>query len=100
MEDDAVSAFGVGPSDSTLLVADHVTSSAFEAVLIIEQNATITSWNKEVCRTGHDAFTCCASSTRIAVDRDVGAFVDPKLRSVDALLKGYALPGAISFNSC
>lgn len=56
MENDAESTLGVGPGDGTLFVADHVAGSAFEAVLVIEQDSAVTGWDKEVGRAGHDTF--------------------------------------------
>ncbi len=92
MEDDAESAFGIGPGNSTLAVADHVAGAAFEAIFIIEQDAPITGGNKEVGGTGDYALAGGTAATRISVDGDVSALMNPKLGGADSFLEGNSSP--------
>src|SRR5262249_62318838 len=55
MEDDAVAAFGVGPRDGALDVADEVAPAALEALLVVEEDAAGGGGHEEVGRARHDA---------------------------------------------
>ena len=87
MEDDAKAAFGIGPGNCSCFVADEITRAALEAIFIVKQNAAIAGWYKEICRASHDAFTGCATSTRVAINGDVRTFMNAELGSINTFLE-------------
>ena len=92
MEDDAESALGIRPRDSTLAIAHHVTGAAFETIFVIEQDAAVTGGNEKVGRTGNDTFARRTAATGIAVDGDMGAFMNAEFSSTDSFFEGNSLP--------
>lgn len=48
MKDDAKAAFRVGPSDCAFFVADEVAGATLVTVLIVEQDAAVTSGHKRL----------------------------------------------------
>ena len=98
MEDDAVAAFGVGPGDGSCFIADEIARAALKAVFVVEQNATVTGGNKKVCWARHDTFTGCATSTRVAINGDMRAFMNAELGSFNTFLERHFGPRVVALN--
>lgn len=98
MEDDAKAAFGIGPGNCSCFVADEIARAALKAVFVVKQNAAITRWHKEICRASHDAFTGCATSTRVAINGDMRAFMNAELGSFNTFLERHFGPRVVALN--
>ena len=99
MEDDSETAFGVRPCDRSLTIADHVAGTAFEAVLVVEQDAAITRRNEKVRWTCHNALASRAPSARITVDGDVCTLMDAELGCADSFIERDRRPSCISIDN-
>jgi hypothetical protein len=79
LEDHAVATLGVAPRYGARFVANHVTGAAFEALLVIEQDAAIVGGYEQLCRTRPHACLGSATLANLSVDGDVGVVRHPKI---------------------
>ena len=63
--------FGVGPRNCSGRVTDHVAGAAFEALFVVEKNATIVGSYEQFRRAGRDTRFGRAASTNFAIHGDV-----------------------------
>jgi hypothetical protein len=87
LEDHAVSTFGVAPSYGARLVTDHVAGAAFEALLVVEQNATVVGGHKQLCRARPYASLGGAALANLGIDGDVRLVRHPKVDGFHAIVK-------------
>ncbi len=86
-EDNAVATFGVAPRDGARLIAHHVTRAAFEALLVVEQNAAIVGGHEQLGRTRPNARLGGAAFTNLSVDSDVRGMRNAEVDGFHAIVE-------------
>jgi hypothetical protein len=87
LEDHAVAALGVTPGDGARFVANHVTGAAFEALLVVEQDAAVVGGHEKLRRTRPNACLGGATLANLSVDRDVRFMRHPKVDGFHAVVE-------------
>ena len=92
-KDHAVSTFGVAPRQRPFAVADEIARTAFEALLVVEQDATVVrcyeqlGWACDHTRPGR------AVSTNLGFDNDVRFVRYPEVDSLHTVVEAQGLGG-------
>ena len=75
------------------MIAHEIAGSAFEALLVIEQDAAVAFQHEELCRTGMHTRGGGAAATHFTVDDDVCRVRDIEDDSVHTIIEGHRLIG-------
>ena len=86
-EDDTVAALGVAPSDGARLVANHVAGAAFEALLVVEQDAAVVGGHKQLGRARPHARLGGAAFANLSIDGDVRLVGNPEVDGFHAIVE-------------
>ena len=87
LEDNSMATFWITPGDSALHVADHVARAAFETLFVVEQNAPVVRWDKELGGAGNHAGLGGAASADFGVDHDVSCMRDSEINGRHAIVE-------------
>ena len=86
-EHHAEAALGIRPADRPLLVAHEVARAAFEALLVVEEDASVGRRHEQPRRAGDDARAGAAVAADRCVDDDVGSLVHVEPRRRDDVVE-------------
>ena len=82
-----MSALGVAPSDGTCFVAHHVAGAAFEALLVVEQDAAVVGGYKQLGRARPHARLGGAAFANLSIDGDVRLVGNPEVDGFHAIVE-------------
>jgi hypothetical protein len=86
-EDDAMAAFGVAPGNGPRFVADHVAGTAFEALLVVKQDAAIVGGHEQLGRASPHTRLGGTTLADFSIDGDVRGMRNTKVDGFHAIIE-------------